>query len=97
MASRAANILEGARQALAFAKGEADPETFTVHVPPEVDVRAIRAGLGLSQAAFAAAFGLSVRTLQEWERGRASPDVATRAYLRVIERRPDAVKEALAA
>ena len=97
MASRAVNILEGARQALAIAKGEVDPATYKVHVPAEIDVRAIRTGLKMSQAAFAETFGLSVRTVQEWEHGRAKPDVATRAYLRVIERRPDAVKEALAA
>ena len=97
MASRATNILEGARQALAIAKGEADPATFKAHVPVDVDVRAIRTGLRMTQAAFAETFGLSVRTVQEREHGRAKPDVATRAYLRVIERRPDAVKEALAA
>lgn len=97
MASRAADIIEGARQALAFSKGETDPDAYRVHVPAEVDVRAIRVSLKMSQAVFAQTFGLSVRTVQEWEHGRAKPDAATRAYLRVIERRPDAVREALAA
>ncbi|MDX7953454.1 hypothetical protein P7D22_20010 [Lichenihabitans sp. Uapishka_5] len=45
MASRAANILDGTRQALAIAEGEADPASYKIHVPAEVDVRAIRMGL----------------------------------------------------
>ena len=97
MASRARNILQGAREALAIAKGEAEPAAFKAHVPPEVDVRAIRVGMRLTQAAFAQAFGLSIRTLQQWEIGRQKPDVASRTYLKVIQLKPDAVKEALAA
>lgn len=96
MASRAANILQGAREALAIAKGEADPATYTVHVPAEVDVRAIRAATGMTQAAFAAAFGFSPATLRDWEQGRRAPDMAVRSYLLVIQRRPDVVREALA-
>jgi putative transcriptional regulator len=41
MASRAANILQGAREALSIAKGEADLATFKVHVPADVDVRSV--------------------------------------------------------
>ena len=97
MASRGSRIMQGAREALAIAKGEANRASFTVHAPPEVDVKAIRAGLHMSQAAFAEAFGLSVRTVQEWEHGRDRPDATGRAYLKVIHVRPDAVREALSA
>lgn len=97
MASRARQILNGAREALSIARGEADPTTFRVHVPDDVDVKAIRTGLRMTQAAFAEAFGLSVRTVQEWERGRARPDTTGRAYLEAIRRRPDLVRQALAA
>ena len=61
------------------------------------EVRAIRRRSGLSQAAFAAAYGLNLRTLQDWEQGRAQPDGPARAYLRVIDREPRAVARALAA
>ncbi|MBM3504768.1 MAG: helix-turn-helix domain-containing protein [Alphaproteobacteria bacterium] len=60
------------------------------------DSAAIRARLRMSQAAFAALFGLSVRTIQEWEQGRRRPDGPARALLRVIEREPAAVRRALA-
>lgn len=58
-------------------------------------VREVREGLGLSQAEFAQRFGLSLRSLQEWEQARRLPDMAVFAYLRVIERNPKAVQSAL--
>ena len=67
-----------------------------VYNPPPPDVRAIRVRLGLSQAAFAARFGFSVRTVQQWEQGRAVPDRPARILLRVIERAPETVAEAVA-
>ena len=58
-------------------------------------VRNVREGLGLSQAEFARQFGLSPRSLQEWEQARRLPDAAVLTYLRVIERNPKAVQSAL--
>jgi len=61
------------------------------------EISAIRRRSGLSQAAFAAAYGLNLRTLQDWEQGRTQPDGPARAYLLVIDREPRAVARALAA
>ena len=61
------------------------------------EVRSIRRHSGLSQAAFAERYGLNLRTLQDWEQGRAQPDGPARAYLLVILREPRAVERALAA
>ena len=58
-------------------------------------VREVREGLGLAQSEFAERFGLSIRSLQEWEQARRLPDTAVLAYLRVIERNPKAVQSAL--
>ena len=66
-----------------------------VYRPPLPDVKAIRAKLKLSQAAFASRFGFSVRTVQQWEQGRAIPDRPARILLRVIEQSPRAVERAL--
>ena len=60
-----------------------------------LDVKAIRTKLGLSQSDFADRYGFSVRTLQDWELGRTQPAGAAKAYLRVIERAPEAVSAAL--
>jgi putative transcriptional regulator len=56
---------------------------------------ALRKRLGLSQVEFAGQFKLNLRTLQDWEQGRREPEEIARTYLRVIERNPDAVREAL--
>ena len=59
------------------------------------DIAATRRRLGLSQAEFAAWFGISPGTLRNWEQGRRVPDGPARVLLRVIEREPDAVRRAL--
>ena len=58
-------------------------------------VREVREMQGLSQAEFSRRFGLSLRSLQEWEQVRRLPDAAVLTYLRVIERNPKAVQSAL--
>ena len=60
-------------------------------------VRLLRDRLDLSQADFAGRFRIPVASLRDWEQGRRLPDAATRAYLTVIEREPEAVLRALAA
>ena len=89
------DILRGLEQALAFANGTADESQYVVHIPPEIDVRAIRGRLGLTQQEFAIRFGFSVNTLRHWEQGRRVPEGPTRAYLMVIDREPQAVQKAL--
>ena len=64
--------------------------------PTAPDVRAIRRKLRLSQAQFAKRFGFSVRTIQEWEQGRALPDRPARILLRVIAKSPKTVARAVA-
>jgi putative transcriptional regulator len=91
------SILRGARQALAFAKGEADIRKYRVHIPQEIDVKRIRAKLGMTQEEFAGQFGFSVNTLRHWEQGKRVPEGPTRAYLLVIDRAPKAVTKALKA
>lgn len=76
---------------------EAETGWHRVYRPPVPDVRAIRRRLRLSQAAFAERFGLSVRTVQEWEQGKAVPDRPARILLRVIAHEPEAVDRALVA
>jgi putative transcriptional regulator len=94
---RGNRILEGAKEALAIAKGELDPSSYAIHVPDSVDVKAIRQKLGLSQAVFARRYGFSAARVRDWEQGRSRPDGAVRAYLLVIQREPEAVERALAA
>lgn len=57
----------------------------------------IRRALGLSQEDFAACYHIPLGTLRDWEQGRVEPDQAARAYLKVIAREPETVREALKA
>jgi putative transcriptional regulator len=88
-------LIKAAREGRAIVRGEADPATYRVYVPAEVDVRKIRRQLKLTQDEFAAKFGLSAPTVREWEQNRRRPEGAARVLLRVIEREPDAVSRAL--
>lgn len=89
------DIAAGLEDAISIGRGEADPETYRVHVPRELDVRAIRRKLELTQEEFATAFGFPLSTLRDWEQGRARPDTSTRAYLLVISRAPKVVSKVL--
>lgn len=89
-------MIQSARQALAFAEGRKD-HGCEVHVPENIDVKAIRERISLSQSEFAKLFGLSKRTLEHWEHGRRVPTGPARAFLTVIAREPDAVRRALLA
>ena len=89
------SILRGLEQALAFANGTADESKYVVHIPPEIDIKAIRGRLGMTQQEFAERFDFNINTLRHWEQGRRVPDGTARAYLRVIDREPEAVQRAL--
>jgi putative transcriptional regulator len=93
----AESIRRGLEQALAYAKGEADVRKYRVHIPREVDVRAIRTKLKMTQEEFAGQFGFSVNTLRHWEQGKRVPEGPTRAYLLVIDRAPETVTKILRA
>jgi putative transcriptional regulator len=95
MSKAGEGILRGLKQAIAFANGTAKKGAYVVHIPPEIDVKAIRGRLGLTQQRFAVRFGFNIKTLRLWEQGRLVPEGPTRAYLKVIDREPKAVKRAL--
>lgn len=88
-------IMEGLGQAVEHAEGRANLADFRVHAPDKVDVKSIRQKMGLSQAAFAASFGLPKATVEDWEQNRRQPDTGSRLFLKVVERDPDAVRRAL--
>ena len=88
------NIMAGLGDAVAIVEDRADPETYRVHAPETVDVKAIRKGQGLSQAAFAARYGLPKATVEDWEQNRRQPDTGSRLLLKIIEREPEAVGRA---
>jgi putative transcriptional regulator len=96
MSRAGSRILKSVRTARAYARGDSDGG-FVLHVPDNVDVRGIRADLGLSQEAFAKRFGFSLAAVRDWEQQRRTPEQAARVLLLVIANDPAAVDRALAA
>ena len=66
-----------------------------VHRVDDVDVKALRRGLNMTQEVFAATFGISLGTLRHWERGDRQPIGPARVLLRAVSRSPKAVLKAL--
>lgn len=56
----------------------------------------VRLKSGLSQAQFAAALGVSKRTLEQWEQGRRKPSGAARQLLKIADRHPEVLLEVAA-
>jgi putative transcriptional regulator len=98
MTKKAFNMIAaGLADAIAIAKGEADPATYRVHAPADIDVLKIRRALGLTREAFAMRFGLELGTVRDWEQRKRKPEGPARVLLAVIEQEPEAVTRALAA
>ena len=90
-------IIAGIDDAIAYCDGTAEPSAYGVHTFNPLDIRAIRAKTGLSQARFARTFAIGKRALEDWEQGRRSPSGPALVLLTVIDRDPQAVMRALGA
>ena len=86
-------MMNGLNDVEAFLSGE--QEGFKAHVPRDVDVKAIRNRLGMTQARFSATFGFSLDAIKHWEGGRRTPEAPARTLLTVIDKNPAAVLTAL--
>ena len=75
---------------------ESIPASRTFKYDPP-DIKRIRKRLDVSQAQFALMIGVSKSTLQNWEQGRREPDGPAKALLRIVDKQPAAVLEALQA
>ena len=86
-------MMNGLHDVEAFLAGK--QEGFKTHVPQEVDVKAIRNRLGMTQAKFSGVFGFSLDAIKHWEGGRRTPEAPARTLLTVIDKNPTAVLTAL--
>lgn len=89
------SLMEGLNEALAFARGKKTGATVHHIAVPPVDVAAIRASTGLSQAAFARSIGVAKGTLLGWEHGRRRPTGPAQVLLALIAKKPSLVSELL--
>ncbi|MGH7791090.1 MAG: helix-turn-helix domain-containing protein [Thermodesulfobacteriota bacterium] len=95
MSKAGKEIIAGAEQALAYLKGDKTKgRAYKVRVK-DVDVKAIREKLRMTQEVFSETFAIPVSTLKKWEANHRVPEGPTKAYLMVIDKNPSAVKKAL--
>jgi putative transcriptional regulator len=88
------SIQRGLQQAIRHRQGKR-VAGLKLHVPPPVDVKAVRERTGLTQEQFAATFAIGLGALRHWERGDRKPRGATLVLLNVIAKDPQAVLRAL--
>lgn len=86
-------LVKSVKQMGSIMRGESIPHRRTVL--STVDVKALRERLGLTQNQFSGMIGVSIKTLQNWEQGRREPEGPAKALLRVVEKEPQAVMNAL--
>lgn len=94
MSKAFASIKRGLEQAIRHRKG-GRVAGLKLHVPPPVDVKAVRERTGLTQEQFAATFAIGLGALRHWERGDRKPRGAALVLLNVIAREPEAVLRAV--
>lgn len=91
-------VLESIQEILDYEEGrKTNVRISSVTIDDDVDVRAVRDALDLSQQKFADLYGLPVATIQNWESGRRKPELAAKLLLKVIEKSPELVAKAIRA
>ncbi len=53
-------LIQSAKEARKIARGEADAKSYKMHIPAEIDVRAVRVRLKMTQGEFAVRYGLTL-------------------------------------
>lgn len=86
-------LLQGIDEMRAIMKGTLKPGRVFKFDP--IEVKKIRIKFHQSQEQFANMIGVSIDTLQNWEQGRRRPAGPALALLKVAEKSPKAVLEAL--
>jgi putative transcriptional regulator len=87
------SIQQGLTEAIEFAQGQDIPAV--VHKFAPLDIKAVRAQVGMTQAEFASTFGISLGTLRHWERGDRKPQGPALILLNVLAKEPEVVLRAL--
>lgn len=84
----------------ALADERAGKRTLRTHAvkakaPPKISAREltkVREGMKLSRGLFAGYLRTNVRTLENWEQGRAKPNAQAALLIRLVQRFPDTVR-----
>jgi len=87
------SIKSGLKEAITFAEGK--DIAARVFSPAEINVRALRQNIGMTQVEFAAFFGISINTLRHWEKGDRIPRGPALVLLNLIHKEPQTILKVL--
>lgn len=91
------DLMEGLDALADQRQGKRTLRTHVVKMKPvpsvgAVDVARLRERMNLSRALFAGYLRTNVRTLENWEQGRAKPNAQAAVLIKLVERYPDTVE-----
>lgn len=86
-------LVESIGHAGEYMQGRRKPARVFRYTP--ANVKKIRLQMGLSQNQFAKALHISVNTLQNWEQGRCVPEGPAQVLLKIADKNPKALFEAI--
>ncbi len=92
-----AELSEGMKALAQAREGKRTLRTHSVEIKPAPGVSPrelvrVRESLNLSQALFAVYLRTNVRTLENWEQGRAKPNAQAALLINLVKRYPDTVQ-----
>ena len=91
------NLMEGMAALAAHREGKITLRTHVVKTNPiprvsAKEVTALREKMKLSRAVFAGYLRTNVRTVENWEQGRAKPNAQAALLIRMVAKYPDTVE-----
>ena len=93
------DLKEGLEEAIAYTSGAGEAKTYTVEVEPvkkytHAEIKEVRITAHMTQAVFAKYMGVSIKTVEAWERGRTHPTgpACRLIYLLQTNKQPNFVK-----
>lgn len=89
-----AEILHGLQTLEAEALGQIAPLKRTyIQVEDKTEVQAVRRKLGVTQKQFAQLLHINTRTLENWEQGRTKPNEQAAVLIKLVNSRPELIKD----
>lgn len=92
----AQEIIDGLELLKAEALGQIPPlnlKRTVIEIEDKSEVLAVRQKLGVSQTMFAKLLHINKRTLENWEQGRTKPNTQAAVLIKLVNNRPDLIKD----
>lgn len=88
------SIIKGLDEAVKISDGELKARKQKVTISPigeysNVEIKSLRSKLHLTQLAFAQLVGVSIKTIEAWEKGTNSPNGPARRIIGMLKEDPD--------